>query len=126
MNKASRNLDLARVFPTSNARGHHYTLARNEHRLPYYHERIRLKKMAQRKKGRREKEMKGLIRIATLNIERITGRGQVQEGRLRNLVEISEEQFGFMKGKSTTDTIFSLRELQEKFRGIRRPAQCVH
>ena len=41
---------------------------------------------------------------------------RVQEGRLRNLVEISEEQFSFMKGKSTTDAIFSLRQLQEKFR----------
>ena len=35
---------------------------------------------------------------------------------MRNLVEISKEQFGFMKGKSTTDAIFSLRQLQEKFR----------
>ena len=41
---------------------------------------------------------------------------RVQESRLRNLVEISEEQFGFMKGKSTTNAIFSLRQLQEKFR----------
>jgi len=41
---------------------------------------------------------------------------RVQESRLRNIVEISEEQFGFMKGKSTTDAIFVLRQLQEKFR----------
>ncbi|XP_069974794.1 uncharacterized protein [Penaeus vannamei] len=41
---------------------------------------------------------------------------RVQESRLRKIVEISEEQFGFMKGKSTTDAIFVLRQLQEKFR----------
>jgi len=41
---------------------------------------------------------------------------RVQESRLMNIVEISEEQFGFMKGKSTTDAIFVLRQLQEKFR----------
>nr|XP_027227214.1 uncharacterized protein LOC113819172 [Penaeus vannamei] len=44
------------------------------------------------------------------------GMMKVQESRLRNIVEISEEQFGFMKGKSTTDAIFVLRQLQEKFR----------
>ena len=37
-------------------------------------------------------------------------------GRLRRLVNISEEQFGFMKGKSTTDAIFALRQVQEKYR----------
>ncbi|XP_069971001.1 uncharacterized protein [Penaeus vannamei] len=41
---------------------------------------------------------------------------RVQESRLRNIVEISEEQFGFMKGKSTTDAIFVLRQFQGKFR----------
>ena len=38
------------------------------------------------------------------------------EDRLRRLVNISEEQFGFMKGKSTTDAIFALRQVQEKYR----------
>ena len=38
--------------------------------------------------------------------------------RLRNIVVISEEQFGFMKGKSTTDAIFVLRELQERYREV--------
>ena len=28
----------------------------------------------------------------------------------------SEEQFGFVKGKSTTDAIFALRQLQERYR----------
>ncbi|ROT72113.1 hypothetical protein C7M84_009515 [Penaeus vannamei] len=41
---------------------------------------------------------------------------RVQESQLRNIVGISEEQFGFMKGKSTTDAILVLRQLQDKFR----------
>ena len=31
------------------------------------------------------------------------------ENRLRNVASINEEQFGFVKGKSTTDAIFALR-----------------
>ncbi|XP_069994144.1 uncharacterized protein [Penaeus vannamei] len=49
---------------------------------------------------------------------------RVQESRLRNIVEISEEQFGFMKGKSTTDAIFVLRQLQEKFRKNSTTYEC--
>ena len=41
---------------------------------------------------------------------------RVLEHRLREMVNICEEQFGFMKGRSTTDPIFALRQLQEKFR----------
>jgi len=50
---------------------------------------------------------------------------RVQETRLRNIVEISEEQFGFMKGKSTMDAIFALRQLQEKFREGQKELHCV-
>ena len=38
------------------------------------------------------------------------------EGKLRRLVNISEEQFGFMKGKLMTDAICALRQVQEKYR----------
>ncbi|XP_037803562.1 uncharacterized protein LOC119597969 [Penaeus monodon] len=38
------------------------------------------------------------------------------EHRLRGVVNISEEQFGFMEGKSTTDAIFALRQVQERYR----------
>ena len=31
-------------------------------------------------------------------------------------MRISEEQFGFVKGKSTSDAIFALRQLQERYR----------
>ena len=36
---------------------------------------------------------------------------RVHENRLRNIVSISDEEFVFVKGKSTTDAIFALRQL---------------
>ncbi|XP_069995985.1 uncharacterized protein [Penaeus vannamei] len=51
---------------------------------------------------------------------------RVQESRLRNIAEVSEEQFGFMKGKSTIGAIFVLRQLQEKFREVQEELQCVY
>jgi len=41
---------------------------------------------------------------------------RVVESRMRDMVNISREQFGFMKGRSTVDAIFALRQLQEKYR----------
>ena len=46
-------------------------------------------------------------------------------GKLRRLVNISEEQFGFMKGKSTTDAIFALRQVQVKYREGYKELQSV-
>ena len=37
----------------------------------------------------------------------------------------SEEQFGFVKGKPTTDAIFALRQLQERYREGQRDLHCV-
>ena len=37
------------------------------------------------------------------------------EGRVRKIVKIDNVQFGFMAGRSTTDAIFIVRQLQEKF-----------
>ena len=37
------------------------------------------------------------------------------EKRLRKMVEIREEQYGFVAGKGTIDAIFILRQLQEKY-----------
>ena len=34
---------------------------------------------------------------------------------MRKIVEIREEQYGFVAGKGTTDAIFILRQLQEKY-----------
>ena len=39
------------------------------------------------------------------------------EGRLREIVEIDENQFGFQQGKSTVDAIFVMRQLQERYKG---------
>ena len=50
---------------------------------------------------------------------------RVHEKRLRNIVSISEEQIGFMKGKSTTDAMFALRQLQEKYREGQQDIHCV-
>ena len=40
-------------------------------------------------------------------------------------MSISEEQFGFVKGKSTTDAIFALRQLQERYREGQQDLHCV-
>ena len=40
---------------------------------------------------------------------------RVIEGRLRKIVKIDSMQFGFMSGRSTTDAIFIIRQLQEKY-----------
>ena len=50
---------------------------------------------------------------------------RVHENRLRNIVSISEEQFGLVKGKSTTDAIFALRQLQERYREGQQDLHCV-
>ena len=36
--------------------------------------------------------------------------------RIRQQIDIDDMQFGFMKGKGTTDAIFIVRRMQEKFR----------
>ena len=40
---------------------------------------------------------------------------RVIEGRVRKIVKIGSMQFGFMAGRSTTDAIFIVRQLQEKY-----------
>lgn len=47
------------------------------------------------------------------------------EARLRKVVEICEQQCGFMPRKSTTDAIFALRILMEKYRDGQRELHCV-
>ena len=50
---------------------------------------------------------------------------RVVEGRLRDLIDIHEQQFGFMKGKSTVDAIFIVRQVQEKYlEGNRKVYMC--
>ncbi|KAK3506300.1 hypothetical protein QTP70_002446 [Hemibagrus guttatus] len=50
---------------------------------------------------------------------------RVVEARLRKVVEICEQQNGFMPRKSTTDAIFALRILMEKYRDGQRELHCV-
>ncbi|KAK3542088.1 hypothetical protein QTP86_013386 [Hemibagrus guttatus] len=50
---------------------------------------------------------------------------RVVDARLRKVVEICEQQYGFMPRKSATDAIFALRILMEKYRDGQRELHCV-
>ena len=50
---------------------------------------------------------------------------RILENRLRNVVNISERQFVFMKGKCTIDAIFAFRQLQEKYREGQQELYCA-
>ncbi|KAK3532715.1 hypothetical protein QTP86_028084, partial [Hemibagrus guttatus] len=50
---------------------------------------------------------------------------RVVEARLRKVVEMCEQQYGFIPRKSTTDAIFALRILMEKYRDGQRELHCV-
>ena len=41
---------------------------------------------------------------------------RIFEHRIRQQIEIDDMQFGFMKGKGTSDAIFMARQIQENFR----------
>ena len=47
------------------------------------------------------------------------------KARLRDSVDISKQQNGFMPGKGTTDAMFTLRMLMEKYRKGQRELHCV-
>ena len=42
---------------------------------------------------------------------------RVIETRVRKIIKIDSMQFGFVAGRSTTDAIFIVRQLQEKYLG---------
>ena len=50
---------------------------------------------------------------------------RIIKARIRDRVEISKQQYGFMPGKGTTDAIFALRMLMEKYRKGQRELHCV-
>eukprot|EP00794_Sanderia_malayensis_P006364 gene6364-7093_t len=50
---------------------------------------------------------------------------RIIEKRLREGVSVSDKQFGFMPGRSTTDAIFALRQLIEKYSEGRKDLHCV-
>ena len=49
------------------------------------------------------------------------------EKQLREMINIGKGQYEFMPGKSTTDTIFALRQLMEKVsRRLCAPSMCFY
>ena len=50
---------------------------------------------------------------------------RIIEARLRDRVDISKQQYGFMPGKGTTNAIFALRMLMVKYREGQRELYCV-
>ena len=50
---------------------------------------------------------------------------RIIKARLRDRMEISKQQYGFMPGKGTTDAIFDLRMLMEKYKEGQRELHCV-
>ena len=50
---------------------------------------------------------------------------RIIEARLRDRVEISKQQYGFMPGKGTTNAMFALRMLMEKYSEGQRELHCV-
>ena len=46
--------------------------------------------------------------------------GEVIEHRLRDITEVSKNQFGFIPGRSTMETIYLLRRVIEKYREKKR------
>ena len=50
---------------------------------------------------------------------------RIIEARLKDRVEISKQQYGFIPGKGTTDAMFTLRMLMKKYREGQRELHCV-
>ena len=50
---------------------------------------------------------------------------RIKEARIRKEVTIAEQQFGFMPGRSTTDAIFCLRMLLEKWIEGQKAVHCA-
>ena len=43
---------------------------------------------------------------------------RIVDGLIRQVVSIDDSQFGFVPGKGTTDAIFVVRQLQEKYLAV--------
>ena len=50
---------------------------------------------------------------------------RIIERRLRRDLRFSNQQYGFVPGKSTTDALFALRVLMEKYREGQKELHCV-
>ncbi|XP_063597331.1 uncharacterized protein LOC134774012 [Penaeus indicus] len=51
--------------------------------------------------------------------------GENIDKRLRNRMEESEQQFGFIASRSTTDSIFVLRQVMEEYREEQEELHCI-
>ncbi|XP_037804002.1 uncharacterized protein LOC119598434 [Penaeus monodon] len=65
--------------------------------------------------------------VATVSSEEVRSNqyGRVIDRRLRNIVDIYGEKFGFMQVKGTTDAIYAFRLLMEKYREVQKELHCV-
>ena len=45
---------------------------------------------------------------------------RIVDGLIRQVVSIEDSQFGFVQGRSTTDAIFVVRQLQEKYSAVNK------
>ena len=50
---------------------------------------------------------------------------RIIKARIRNSVDISKQQYEFMVGKETTNVMFALRMLRERYRKGQRELHCV-
>ena len=60
-----------------------------------------------------------------LGIKLLSHTMKIWEARVRGEVEVTEEQFGFMPGRGTTNAIFILRQMAEKYREKGRDLHMV-
>ena len=51
--------------------------------------------------------------------------GRIGDQWLRSTVDISQQQFSFMPNRNTTDAIFALRQLVEKYRDGQKDLHCI-
>ena len=68
--------------------------------------------------------IKIIVKCTTRQGYRVTQRLLI-ERRLRRDLPFSNQQYGFMPGKSTTDALFALRVLMEKYREGPKELHCV-
>ena len=50
---------------------------------------------------------------------------RIGDGLIRQVVSIDDSQFGFVPGRGTTDAIFVVRQLQEKYLAFDRVPQKI-
>ena len=76
-------------------------------------------------KNKRDEQCCGNYRGIKLMSHTIKIWERIIEARLRDKVEISKQQYGFMPGKETTNTMFALKMLMEKYREGQSELYCV-